>query len=147
MVHEILPPQIGVYGHHHCFPGGDVGRLLEHQTWKNKPLKLKAPQRKVRSSVTSARSMDTNAPLAQTERLENNCLHRSLISLSFQSSASPAANWDTKLPCALRRRRTRSAIKPRSHKQGNTRLDNSLPQLPCQLTQWKLPQPPPLPYQ
>ena len=26
MVHEILPPTIGVCGRHRCFPGGDVGR-------------------------------------------------------------------------------------------------------------------------
>ena len=26
MVHEILPPQIGVCGRHRCFPVGDVGR-------------------------------------------------------------------------------------------------------------------------
>ena len=26
VVHEILPPQIGVYGRHRCFLSGDVGR-------------------------------------------------------------------------------------------------------------------------
>ena len=35
-----------------------------------------------------------------------------LSSITSKSSALPAANWDTKLPCALRRRRTRSDIKP-----------------------------------
>ena len=26
MVHEILPPQIGICGRHRCFPSGDIGR-------------------------------------------------------------------------------------------------------------------------
>jgi len=71
-------------------------------------MKLKAS----RSSVTSAKSMGTSAPHAQTGRSESNCPHRSLIFLSFQSSVTPAADWDTKHPCALRRRITRCAIKP-----------------------------------
>ena len=51
MVHEILPPQIGVCGHHRCFPGGDVGRRQQaflaplpvvHETlkWKLFPFSL-----------------------------------------------------------------------------------------------------------
>ena len=101
-------------------------------------MKIKAPRRKARSSVTSARNTDTRVSVAQAGRSEDkekhtparrtrprtkdkfeerkaildNYLHLSLIFLSFQSSASPATNWDTKLPCALRRRRTRSAFKP-----------------------------------
>ena len=36
---------------------------------------------------------------------------------------------------------------PRNHKQDNAGLINNFPQPPCQLTQWELPQPPPLPFQ
>ena len=75
-------------------------------------MKIKAPRRKARSSDTSARSMDTSAPLARTGSSESNLLHPSIIFLSFQSSVTPMADWDTKRPCALRKRRTRCAIKP-----------------------------------
>ena len=75
-------------------------------------MKIKAPRRKARSSDTSARSMDTSAPLARIGSSESNLLHQSIIFLSFQSSVTPAADWDTKHPCALRRRITRCAIKP-----------------------------------
>jgi hypothetical protein len=38
MVHKILPPKIGVCGHHRCFPGGDIGRrqqaFLAPLPWK-----------------------------------------------------------------------------------------------------------------
>ena len=29
VVHEILPPKIGVCGRHRCFPGGDVDRCQQ----------------------------------------------------------------------------------------------------------------------